>query len=244
MNQCVPDQTIMYSPSTKKPSQDKLEQVRSQTEQDIVLFKLATLKTSKENGNDSYEDVVGDWRLARFLQSVEGDVAEAVKSFQHHLKWRLSVNAENIRNQVRGKPFRISSFPHASHLVSFGLQKPCVDAGRSRLGDLVHLESIGHGDARELIKNSSEQQLLEHYVGFFELRSLLLESESESHGRLIRSVQIRDMSRFGLHLLSERSALGALQALGKLFIYQERSLNESNDNGFTNTKLKNSQSWS
>jgi hypothetical protein len=197
----------------KRSTPDKVTLLRRQVEQDIVLFKLASLKANKES--DLYEDVLGDWRLARFLQSVEGDIDEATKSFQHHLKWRITVDAERVRLLVLNKPFRISSFPHAPLLVSAGMKKPCVDAGRSRLGDLVHLESIGQGDAKELIRQTTEQQLLEHYVGFFERRSALLESESSNAGRILRTVQIRDMSHFGLHLLSERSALGALQALGE-----------------------------
>ena len=215
MSQCapVPGSPGMPSPSSKKPSHDKLRSIQAQIEQDVSLFRLAVPKTAKD---DDYEDVLGDWRLARFLQSVEGNLEEAVKSFQHHLKWRLTNKVETIRERVLGKSFRISSFPHADVLISSGMKKPCIDAGRSRLGDLVHLESIGQGDAKELIKKATEQQLLEHYVGFFESRSAILESESENAGRIVRSVQIRDMSHFGVHLLSERAGLAALQALGEL----------------------------
>jgi hypothetical protein len=200
----------------KAAALDRVPQLKRTIEQDVNLFKLATLST--HSSDDLLEDVVGDWRLARFLQSVEGNVEEARHAYQSHLKWRLQLSVDKVRHQIRNKPYRVGSFPHAQLLVGAGMKKPCIHAGWSRLGDLVHLESIGQGSPKDFIKVASDQQLVEHYVGFFEARSQLLEAESLRQSRVVRSVQIRDMSRFGFHLMAERGAFGVLQALSKLSV--------------------------
>lgn len=168
---------------------------------------------------DSYEDVLGEYRLRRFLASTENDADEAVGVIRAHLKWRSTTDVDVIRRDVWGKPFRLASCPNAALLYGedgVGMASPCVHAGFSRTGDVVHLEIIGFGDAKRLLERITEEQLLHHYLAFFELRSVLLERLSREKKRVIKTIQIRDMSNFGMHLLSERSSMLALSSLIKV----------------------------
>lgn len=109
---------------------------------------------------------------------------------------------ERIRGLVFSKEYRIANLPHAEelNLKGMGLKYCLLDGGESRAGDVVHMELMGiaaehvpNDDGGELIKH-----LFEEYFGFFEKRSCMLEEKSLEHKRLVRNVQIRDVSFISL----------------------------------------------
>lgn len=182
-----------------------------QTDLPILKTHLATelnqLKTT-------HPDLTSDTKLLRFLSSTDGNIEEAVKSYREHLQWRKEVGADAIRERVSGKPFLLQSAPHFDTMKLAGFPFACIQAGRSRMNDIVHLEIVGEGVTGEVLQKLGHGMLLEHYTGYFELRSVLLESES-THDFLLKTLQIRDLSKFSLSLIAEREALSMVGKLIK-----------------------------
>ena len=149
------------------------------------------------------EDVVGDSRLKRFVVARNGDLTKAKAMFEDRLRWRKENNIEEIRAKVIDKPFLVENFPHTAELrdAGMGLIDVVVNAGLSRLGDVVHIELLG-GDHVEVPPGKSQeeylQKLYEHYYGFFERRSIYLEDLSVKESKVIRCVQIRDFSKLSI----------------------------------------------
>lgn len=149
------------------------------------------------------KDMVGDYRLYRFLLARNSDIDKAKQMLEDHLKWRKENNLEDIRAKVIDKPFLIENFPHTEELkaVRMGMLNTVVHAGLSRLGEVVHVELLGGTSNIEVPEGKSEKllgKLYEHYYGFFERRSVYLEELSIQQKRLVRCVQIRDVSRLSL----------------------------------------------
>lgn len=148
-------------------------------------------------------DLVGDFRLQRFLLARSMDLEKAKCLVDDHLKWRKEHQLEKIRAEVINKPLLVSSFPHAAQLkaVGMGMLHVIVNGGRSRTGELVHMEVVGGTSHLEVPDGKTEEYmnyLYEHYFGFFERRSLALEELSIQEKRLIRGLQVRDFSQLSI----------------------------------------------
>ena len=166
-----------------------------------------------------HRDLVGDGRLLRFLEGYGGDIDEAADAFRKMVAWRNSNNLDKIRAEVMGKPLVPASLPHSENVIKIGREcggvEPCLYTCLALNGDLVHLELMGFGDPSVMIERTPEIDLLENFIGFFELRQMLFDDLSHSQGRIVRTVQIRDMSRFTLGILKHHSAVLTFQNIIK-----------------------------
>ncbi len=162
------------------------------------------------------EDATSELRLARFINSYDGDVSAAAEAFRAMLEWRRAESVEQLRETLMASVDVIqqASFPHAQAVREAGEYGPWYDAGLCYHGDVIHLEVVGRLDSSVLDKLSA-QRILEHHIGFFETRSHVLDRLSASQGRMVRTLQVRDLSKFGLHLLRQASALGVVQKIMK-----------------------------
>jgi hypothetical protein len=179
---------------------------------------LPALKTQLQNElttlQTTHPDLASDTKLIRFLSAADGNVDEAVKNFREHLTWRNEVNADGIRERISGKPFLLESAPHFHTMKEAGFPFACIQAGRSRMNDIVHLEMVGEGVTSDVLQKIGDEMLLEHYTGYFELRSIMLESGSKQDF-LLKTLQIRDLSKFSLSLVAEREALSIVSKIIK-----------------------------
>ena len=149
-----------------------------------------------------YGEVLGEDRVRRFFLACKVDKTSARKMIEKHLEWRIFNKADEIRSQVSGKAFLVSSLPHARELKDrgLGLGHSVLNAGRDRFGrDVVHLEVMG-SDGQDLKEERAEwlDKVMENYIGFFERRNQHLEDLTTRERRLVRTVQIRDVSNIAL----------------------------------------------
>ena len=166
-------------------------------------FLAANVPEFKER---SEPDLVCDTRLQRFLMARDEDFAKAAKMIEDHLRWRKEHDIERIRALVVDKPFSPTYFPHFDlmHKLNFGLTKTVVNAGEAHNGEIIHIELMGGGlDTLEepMDKATFESNLMEHYYAFFERRSIFLEGKSKEQNRMVRNIQIRDLSRLSLKVV-------------------------------------------
>ena len=135
------------------------------------------------------------------------------------IKWRAENDVERIRADVEGRPLQATSLPHAGKLLGItrehGGDAPIFDAGLSFAGDLVSIELVGTANPSALLEGTTEQEIRENVIGLFELRQILMDDLSYTHGRLVKTLQVRDLGRFGLHLLKHHRASSTFQALLK-----------------------------
>jgi len=153
-------------------------------------------------GYKELEDVVGtDDRLSRFIVSRQYDLDAARQMVVDHLTWRKENLLETWRDQMKDKPYRLSSFPHKSvlHGKGYGMVDCAIHAGKSRFGEAVYLEILGgEGQSTEIPEGEEEQvvrRLMDYYMCFLEKRSMILEEMSREQGRRVCTVQVRDVSR-------------------------------------------------
>ena len=167
-----------------------------------------------------HRDLIGDPRLLRFLEGYSGVTNDAVAAFRRMLQWRKDNDLERIRSEVQDRPYTPENLPHGKMILvqisrASGGDAPIMNAGVSHSGHLISCELIGSGDPSALLEGTTEQELRENVLGFFERRQILLDDLSYTSGHLVKTFQVRDLSRFGLHLLKHRRAAGTLQALMK-----------------------------
>jgi len=171
-------------------------------EQSIASLRAA-LQANPDFSSRTEEDIVGDYRLQRFLMSRGNDLEKAKALFEDHLKWRKEHNLEAIRAKVIDKPLLVASLPHTAELkaAGMGMLHSVINGGRSRTGEIIHIEVIG-GTAHILIPEGHSEEyvekLYEHYYGFFERRCIEMERLSKSEQRFVRSIQIRDFSQMSM----------------------------------------------
>jgi hypothetical protein len=146
-------------------------------------------------------------------------VKDAAAAYRSMLKWRAENDVERIRAEVAGKPLQATSFPHWEKVLGItrehGGDAPILDAGLSFAGDLVSIELVGTANPTALLEGTTEKQLLENFIGYFELRQIVMDDLSYAHGRLVKTFQLRDLGRFGLHLLKHRRASSTFQTIVK-----------------------------
>jgi len=171
----------------------------------------------KDVGHELPDDVKSDIRLTRFLQAHGMDNEKAAKAYKDMLKWRSDVEVEALRKKHLEdvEILKQSSFPHWEEIRKVGEYGPWYIAGKSHSGDLVHLEVIGASDPTLLLAQVPERKILEHYIGFFETRAKLLDALTLETDRMVRTVQIRDLSKFGVSLVQHASAMKVLSTVMK-----------------------------
>jgi len=185
--------------------------LRSVVEADIAAYE-------SEVGHNLPADLKADLRLARFMDAYSHDVEAAAKAYRDMLQWRKDQEVEKLRKEHLGEMAALhqKSLPHWEEIRNAGEYGPWMLAGKSHHGDIVHLEAIGASDPTALMEKVPEEKIVEHYIGFFEIRAKLLDELSEESGRIVRTVQIRDLSRFGMGLIKHASAMKMLSAVMKL----------------------------
>jgi hypothetical protein len=171
---------------------------------DNVVKLRQAMKGNPDFDSRTEPDMVGDFRLQRFLISRGNDLEKAKTMLEDHLKWRKEHKIEDIRKHVIDKPYLVGSFPYAKELaeVGMGMGYVAVHCGFCRLGDVVHVEQLqGSKQVEGAAKGKAEEyvdKLFDHYYGFFERRSILLEELSVRDKRMVRGVQLRDVSKLSL----------------------------------------------
>ena len=130
-------------------------------------------------GVPQHRDVVGDARMLRFLEGYSGSVKDAVNAFRSMLLWRKENDLETIRAQVAGKPLRAESLLHSEKILAVTLESggnaPIMEGGRSYSGDLISIELVGMGNPSALLEATTETELKQNFISFFELRQILMD---------------------------------------------------------------------
>eukprot|EP00514_Thraustochytrium_sp_LLF1b_P000074 CAMPEP_0184521128 /NCGR_PEP_ID=MMETSP0198_2-20121128/7543_1 /TAXON_ID=1112570 /ORGANISM="Thraustochytrium sp., Strain LLF1b" /LENGTH=400 /DNA_ID=CAMNT_0026911787 /DNA_START=727 /DNA_END=1929 /DNA_ORIENTATION=+ len=187
---------------------------------------VARLRASVAEAVSRYEAKVGvrlpddaqsDVRLARFLDAFDGDVEQAKDAFLEMLQWRSDAKVDELREkEIKDiDVVRQASFPHAELVRSIGEFGPWLNAGESFEGDLIHLEVLAKVDPSVLLEKLSLERIMEHQIGFFEVRGKHLDDLSVERGKLVRTIQIRDVSNFGMGLLTNAKAIKFISAILK-----------------------------
>ena len=76
------------------------------------------------------------------------------------------------------------------------------NAGKSLRGHIVTLDWTGQWKTHELNDELSEEEFDQYWMCQLELRSILTHQETLAQGKLIKCVQIRDLTGVGLHQMS------------------------------------------
>ncbi|GBG31558.1 SEC14 cytosolic factor [Hondaea fermentalgiana] len=207
-------------------TQDKAAVEQAHVAEELVLDNVDGLRAAVQEACKKYEaevghklpaDLVSDVRMARFLSAHAQDEGKAASAYEQMLAWRKEMEIEALRKKhlEEVEILQQSSFPHWKEIREAGEYGPWYVAGKSHAGDLVHLEVIGASDPSFLLTQVSDRMVLEHYIGFFETRAKILDSLSAETNRMVRTVQIRDLSKFGVSLVQHASAMKVLSAVMK-----------------------------
>lgn len=193
----------------------------------LELGEVAALREAVGAATTAYEtavaplpsDISSEVRLGRFLDAYDHDQAAAAKAYIDMLAWRQEMGVDKLReSHMEAELPRLeqSALPHWEEVRACGEFGPWYVAGRSHEGDLVHLEVIGKADPSLLLEKVPQQKILEHYIAFFEVRSKRIDDLSVEAGRLVKFVQVRDLSQFGLSALRHANAMKLLRSVMKL----------------------------
>mmetsp|Transcript_13841 Transcript_13841/g.17166 ORF Transcript_13841/g.17166 Transcript_13841/m.17166 type:complete len:407 (-) Transcript_13841:279-1499(-) len=177
--------------------------------------------------------LLSDVRMYRFLQGNGYDVSAAATAFRKMLEWRKSNNIEKdlvSHFNLYEMELKQSKLPNAKEInLASGSNGPWYDAGRTHDGHVVHIEVIGSGDPSAMIETVSEQKIIQHHMALLELRANVFDRLSVEQGKVIKSLQIRDLSLFGLHLVRHS---GAMSLLGKIMKFGSNNYPESAQKAF------------
>mmetsp|Transcript_20086 Transcript_20086/g.33166 ORF Transcript_20086/g.33166 Transcript_20086/m.33166 type:complete len:414 (-) Transcript_20086:50-1291(-) len=170
-------------------------------------------------GHELPADLKSDVRLARFLFAWNGDPGVAAEQYKKMLQYRRDKDVDKLRREHFGEQdlgaIEQTAFPHWEALRSIGEYGPWYDAGRSYGGHLVHLEVVNRTDPTCLIEAVPGDKILEHHIAMFETRSKLLDELSLENGRWIQTMQVRDLSKFGIEVIAHAQAMIVLQSIVK-----------------------------
>lgn len=143
----------------------------------------------------SFPELTGDIRLLRYLRSREANVAEAAKAYRAHLVWRKQHNVDSIRQRVVDEKMTLdwSLYPRGDEV-----QACCpmvLHAGFSKQGHLVQLDNMGLVTPAALTgkEGMGLEAFLVAVIYMLEVRNKLQDDLSRETGRMVRTVQIRDM---------------------------------------------------
>ncbi|KAG8465243.1 hypothetical protein KFE25_012606 [Diacronema lutheri] len=159
----------------------------------------------------SHDDVCGDIRLLRFLRGYAHSVHEACAAYRAMLHTRRQHDVERIRAQVLAQPLVAEEMPHGALIAPlYPMQLNC---GLSHRGHLVSVDPIGAIKLRRLMVEVGPSKLFEFLIGVSELRQIIMDELSVETGKLVQSVQVKDLHGLGLAALREPSAIKTLQEI-------------------------------
>lgn len=150
-----------------------------------------------------------EWpRLARFILGNDHALPEAAAQFRRMLAWRREVGMEETRRELQGKPWHADSVPGLARV----LQTMNVDAWTHLDdGELLWLQFDGRLSF-EALRAVPEAELFQALHGMCELRETHLDELSKQQGRLIRTVQVRNLWGLSIpRLVKDRGTMGRLQ---------------------------------
>lgn len=179
-----------------------LSAVVSDAECEALLEKLA----SERDVAPSY---LFEWpRLHRFILGNDHCIPDAAAQFRKMLKWRVEVGMEMRRPLILGKPWHPDSVPGLARLF----RTTCADAGTHLAdGSLLWLQCDGRANLEE-IRTVSEVELFDTMHLMCELREEHLDKLSVKHGRLMRTVQVRDLWGLSIpNLIKDRALMAKLK---------------------------------
>jgi hypothetical protein len=143
----------------------------------------------------SFPELSGDIRLLRYLRSREADVAEAAKAYRAHLAWRKQHEVDAIRQRVVEEKMGLdwSLYPRGAEVEACCPQ--VLHAGFSKQGHLVQLDNMGLVTPAAV--TGKQGMGLDAFsvaiIYMLEVRNKLQDDLSRETGRMVRTVQIRDM---------------------------------------------------
>lgn len=156
-----------------------------------------------------------EWpRLHRFILGNDHSITEAAAQYRKMLLWREEVGMERRREHILGKPWHPDSVPGMASL----LRTMCVTAG-THLDDrsLLWLQFDGRVQLGE-IRTKSEAELFDTAYLMVELRQEHLDKLSMDEGRLIRTVQVRDLRGLSIpNLIRDRALMAKLRKIMSVF---------------------------
>lgn len=130
-------------------------------------------------------------RLQRFLQANAGSIPEAVAHFRRMLEWRSEHGMDKLRGQLQGLPWSQES---VSRTCPGFMEMMSTDATEfSPEHHLLWVQRDGRLQIDRLMAIPDEQ-LFGAFHKVVELRQFHLDQWSEQHNRLIKVVQVRDLS--------------------------------------------------
>lgn len=143
----------------------------------------------------SFPELTGDIRLLRYLRSREANVAEAAKAFRAHLEWRKANGVDAIRQRVVDEKMTLdwSLYPRGAEVEA--CCPMVLHAGFSKQGHLVQLDNMGLVTPSAV--TGKQGMGLEAFsvavIYMLEARNKLQDDLSRETGKMVRTVQIRDM---------------------------------------------------
>jgi len=164
----------------------------------------------------SHPSVKSKERIQRFLNAHDDIMEEAYEAYVSMLSWRQELGVDALRETILDIHCCSQyNLPHFQIMRDCGDYGPWFPAGASPCGEPIHLEVIGKVNVDKLLDSLSLDQLVEHTISFIETRAEHLDTLSRLHGRIVRSVQILDMSNFGLHQLKHVKSMSLIHSIIK-----------------------------
>lgn len=157
----------------------------------------------------AHDDVCGDIRLLRFLRGYAHSVPHAAAAFRAMLATRRQHGVDGIRQQVLTQPLEAQAMPHGREI--YALYPIQLNCGTCAKGHLVSVDPLGAIQLGALMDGPGCAKLFQFMLGASELRQVLLDERSEQSGRLVQSVQIKDLHGLSLSAFRDPRAVSALQ---------------------------------
>ena len=168
------------------------------TAEEAPAFAQFKAELASELGTEpwaSFPELTGDVRLLRYLRSREANVAEAAKAFRAHLAWRKEHGVDAIRQRIVDENIGLdwSLYPRGREVEA--CCPMVLDAGFSKQGHLVQLDNMGLVTPSAV--TGKQGMGLEAFsvaiIYMLEARNKIQDDLSRKTGRMVRTVQVRDM---------------------------------------------------
>ena len=142
-----------------------------------------------------HDSVSGDLRMLRFLRG-HGTYQRAAWMLRKHFQWRKEANVDDLHDRVVDKEWdEIAAGRNLALLQDYALH---LCGGKSKRGDLVTYERIGHFIPVNMFNaTNGHDGFLRVQLMEMEWMNFQLNKMSREQGRLVRQFRICDLSGMG-----------------------------------------------
>ena len=129
------------------------------------------------------------------------DIPAAASAFRKHLQWRKDQGVDVIRQEIVDRSLGLSwgDYPRGAEVEKYFPQ--VLDGGRGREGHIIQVECMSLVQTDGLLGDGSDGSVgqaafLRAFIFALEARNKLMDDLSRQTGRMIRVIQIRDLTGF------------------------------------------------